>query len=607
MDDSQAPESQERYEIRSKIGEGGIGAVYLAYDTSLKREVAIKRLLPQGEKPEEERYHAEEIVREAGLLSKLQHPNIVTVYDAGIDDDGGFVVMEYIDGETVDETLKRGALTYGDFRMVVEQALEGLIAAQDVDMLHRDIKPSNVMIRWLPSGKFQLKLLDFGLARVTQRPALQTVRHGDSILGSIYFMAPEQLEREPLDGRTDLYSLGCLFYYMLTGTYPFDGESGGEVMVKKLEHDISHLSKLRPDIPISVCDWVMRMLAREREERPDSAQTALEEFDAAATRAEEQLAKLNHNPLLAPALAGSARTPALRTITEPAGAAPHITGAVPPHTTSYYMQRPTGAKNGNAGVTVAAVASVLLCGAVGGWVLFGQKKDAPLPPGSTSAEYDGSDSNTDSTEDEPPPDPGPSTPNPDPNRVEIPEVTTLPRPEDSQLSALVPLGSVWKYWDQGGVPARIWRNIDYLDDDWPEGPAPIGYGEKKGVLTTEIGFGGDRKNKHMSSLFRHTFTAPENHRFAALWLRYQVDDACVVYLNGEEISRVGMGDKKWPGPSQKSKRKADSPSRETEFFQFRIDRITKLKAGENTLSVRVHQVSKTSSDIRLDLELAGEN
>ena len=398
---------QERYEIRSKLGQGGIGAVYRAYDRALKREVAVKRLLPQGDKPEEERHTTEELVREAGMLSQLQHPNVVTVYDAGIDDDGGFVVMELIDGETIDRTVERGALTYDDFKNVVEQSLEGLIAAQEIGMLHRDIKPSNVMVRWHPSGRFEVKLLDFGLAKVTQKPILQTVQHGDAILGSIYFMAPEQFEREPLDGRIDLYSLGSLYYYALAGGYPFDGDTGAAVMVRKLEHEIEPIGTLRPDLPAPVADWVMRLMARYRDHRPDDARQALEEFHAAvaqagaaATPTAPQYMPATPPPALArpPGTAPvTARFPSPATGTTSVRAAPvttmlsPATGTVPVpnqatapvgspgnHTTSYFMVPPQVSNKKQIAITAAVTFAVLAAIAGGAFYLFSQKKERPV-------------------------------------------------------------------------------------------------------------------------------------------------------------------------------------------------------------------------------------
>lgn len=367
-----APPQPERYEILSKIGQGGIGAVYRAYDRTLEREVAIKRLLPQGDKPEEERHTTEELIREAGLLSKLQHPNIVTIYDAGIDADGGFVVMELIDGETLDALIERGALTFDDFQSVAEQALEGLLAAQEIGMLHRDLKPSNVMIAWLPSGRFELKLLDFGLAKVTQKPSTQTVQYGDAILGSIYFMAPEQFEREPLDGRTDLYSLGCLFYYALAAAYPFDGDHVAQVMTRKLEHEVMPLDNLRPDLPLPLCAWVMRLMTRFPEHRPNDARQALDEFATCLAQSAAAPAPTPHAtvPIMTPAV-------------------PHLPGAITTamvttgpvlHTTSYYMSPPPGSSRKQ--TTIAVVVAVATFGilaavAAGGWYLLKQKDAKP--------------------------------------------------------------------------------------------------------------------------------------------------------------------------------------------------------------------------------------
>jgi len=158
----------ERYQIQGKIGQGGLGAVYKAFDTQLKREVALKRVLtPEEASREDVDDAADKLIKEAEVLSTLMHPNIVTVFDVGQDESGGFVVMELLDGETLDETISRGLLTLHDFTEVVNQTLEALIAAQSINMLHRDLKPSNIMVIWRPSGKFQVKVLDFGLAKIS--------------------------------------------------------------------------------------------------------------------------------------------------------------------------------------------------------------------------------------------------------------------------------------------------------------------------------------------------------------------------------------------------------------------------------------------------------
>ncbi len=275
---SHAFRMSERYEIKRRIGQGGVGAVYEAFDTLLNRGVAIKRLLSEEESEVAEGGLGTDLTKEAAILSSLHHPNIITLYDIAHDEEGAFVVMELIDGETIEDVVKRGAMTEEDFGVVVEQTLGALVAAQEKSLLHRDIKPTNIMVQWLEGGGFQTKILDFGLAKYSAVPALQTVDHGGAILGSIYFLAPEQFERIPLDPRTDLYALGCVFYYCLTKSYPFDGESAPDVMMAHLEHRVEPLEEIRPDLPGALCAWVMRLMSREMDDRPSDARAALKEY-----------------------------------------------------------------------------------------------------------------------------------------------------------------------------------------------------------------------------------------------------------------------------------------------------------------------------------------
>lgn len=268
---------EDRYEIKDKIGEGGIGAVYRAFDRRLNREVAIKRVLPEGGF-ENQQDAVDHLLKEAKSLSSVQHPHIVTVYDAGVDDEGPYVVMELLHGRTLDEMVERGSLTLEDFREVALQSQEALIAAQDLDLVHRDLKPTNVMVTWSASGKFQLKLVDFGLAKFSAKPSLQTIDHGDAVFGSIHYMAPEQFERSPLDQRTDMYAMGCMYYFCLTGRPPFDGETGPEVMASHLQHRVTPLHELRADLPPWVSDWVMWHIEREMDKRPANARDSLKKF-----------------------------------------------------------------------------------------------------------------------------------------------------------------------------------------------------------------------------------------------------------------------------------------------------------------------------------------
>jgi serine/threonine protein kinase len=270
----------DRYQIKAKIGEGGAGAVWVAYDRELNRDVALKRLKARNVAAAEgKKQPTDDLIREAQTLSSFQHPNIVTLLDAGTDDDGVFLVMELLRGRTLDAAVEKdGALSVGDFEELAKQTLDGLIAAQERELLHRDLKPGNIMIHRLPSGNLQCKILDFGLAKFSRGASLQTEDQESGIYGSVHFMAPEQFERKPLDGRTDLYALGCIFYYALTGRYPFDGDTNAEVMASHLQHTVANLREARPDIPEWIGDWVMWFLNRQAAHRPASAQAALTHF-----------------------------------------------------------------------------------------------------------------------------------------------------------------------------------------------------------------------------------------------------------------------------------------------------------------------------------------
>jgi serine/threonine protein kinase len=268
-----------RYEIRDQIGKGGLGAVYKALDTQLQREVAIKRVLSTSTANEAEvKEAAAKLIAEAQTLSSLNHPNIVTVFDVGQDEQGGFVVMELLKGETLDETVARGVLTQEDFTEVVYQTMEALIAAQANNVIHRDIKPTNIMVIWQASGKFQLKILDFGLAKFSKTPSVQTMDQEESVMGSIFFMAPEQFERGELDARTDLYQMGCVYYNALTGQYPFNGETAPQVMNAHLQHRVIPLEQVRPDLSPSICQWVMWLINRDISHRPADARDALKRW-----------------------------------------------------------------------------------------------------------------------------------------------------------------------------------------------------------------------------------------------------------------------------------------------------------------------------------------
>lgn len=269
---------EDRYEIRGKIGQGGLGAVYRGYDIRMNREVAVKRISTSPGDPSLQEESTRQLLKEAGALASLQHPNIVTVYDVGSDEDGPYVVMELISGKTIEELIEQAPLTWADFREVALQTQEALIAAQEHNLVHGDIKPSNLMLAWLPSGKFQIKIVDFGLATLIQSQSSEELQALDSVFGSVFFMSPEQFERQPLDARSDLYSMGCVYYQALTGVYPFIGASCQEVMEAHLKHTVRPIQELRSGIPLWACEWIMGLISRRPADRPETAREALSLF-----------------------------------------------------------------------------------------------------------------------------------------------------------------------------------------------------------------------------------------------------------------------------------------------------------------------------------------
>ena len=262
-----------RYEIDHLIGEGGMGKVYSATHRQLGREVVVKIL---DQDIETDDVAAVRFEREARGLSQLDHANIVTLYDFGHQDGVTYIVMERVQGETLEEFLERsGPLGAREFTTIATQILDALGEVHSHNLIHRDIKPSNVMLCRRGEEELFVKLIDFGLTRLLGSSEDITKQN---LLGSVYFLSPEQIKGNPIDQRTDVYSVGVLFYYMLTGEFPHTGPDDFSILSSHLYEAPQPLSVALPfdtDVPRGLQQLVHSCLAKGPDERPRDANSVL--------------------------------------------------------------------------------------------------------------------------------------------------------------------------------------------------------------------------------------------------------------------------------------------------------------------------------------------
>jgi tetratricopeptide (TPR) repeat protein len=250
------------YEIRAKLGGGGMGVVYRAEDTKLHRTVALKFLPPEMTRDEEAK---ERFVQEAQAASALDHPNICTVHDIDETDDGRlFICMACYDGETAKEMLQRGPLPLDVAVDVAIDAGKGLLAAHEQGIVHRDIKPANIFI----TREGRAKLLDFGLAKLSGQTRLT---QAGRIVGTAAYMSPEQARGKVVDCRTDLWSLGATFYHLVTGRLPFEADHPQAALYAICHEDPLPVAALRPDAPEALGAIIERCLTKDPAERYASA------------------------------------------------------------------------------------------------------------------------------------------------------------------------------------------------------------------------------------------------------------------------------------------------------------------------------------------------
>ncbi len=266
----------DRYQIIKTIGEGGMANVYLAYDTILDRDVAVKVL--RGDLATDEKF-VRRFQREALSASSLSHPNIVEVYDVGEDNGSYYIVMEYIEGKHLKQLLKRrGSLTLTEVVDIMLQVTDGMSAAHDSYIIHRDIKPQNIMI--LENGL--IKITDFGIAMALNSTQLTQT---NSVKGSVHYLPPEQASGKGATIQSDVYSMGILMYELLTGTLPFRGDNAVEIALKHIKEPFPSIREKLPSIPQSIENIIMRATAKNVKNRYTDAKEMHDDLKTALTDA----------------------------------------------------------------------------------------------------------------------------------------------------------------------------------------------------------------------------------------------------------------------------------------------------------------------------------
>jgi serine/threonine protein kinase len=350
------------YDILSPLGQGGMGEVYMAQDSRLDRVVAIKVLPSHLAADPTARARFD---REARAIAGLNHPNVCALYDVGHDQGRDFLVMELLEGETLQHRLDRGPLEVGplvDYAIALSDALD---AAHTRGLIHRDLKPANIFL----TSRNVPKILDFGLAKALD-PADETTRQDAALtglgttLGTVAYMSPEQLRGEALDARTDLFSMGLVLYEMATGQRAFGGATSAVVSASILGHDAPPPRSLRPSLPVRLEDLILKAIERDRNLRCQSAaeiRADLMRIKREASDAARAVATTAVMATPAPAVAPTSSVAAA-----PIAASPAATVTV----------RATAPSKGP-WIAVAALALIILAG---GWYLWSHRSSTPATP-----------------------------------------------------------------------------------------------------------------------------------------------------------------------------------------------------------------------------------
>lgn len=272
-----------RYRVIQKLGEGGMGAVYLAEQVAVSRKVALKWLHSDYARDED---FVKRFRQEAKLAAALSHRNVVTIFDFDQADDGSlYIVMEYVNGKNLAEIVREGPMEVRRALRSAVQIAEGLMAAHRAGVIHRDVKPENVMV---VGAEEEIKLMDFGISRLRDLSGTSRLTRSGTIMGTPAYMAPEQIEGAEVSEGTDIYAFGIVLYEMLTGSVPFQARTPGAVLVKHLKEPAQPLRKIRREVPVLVERVVSKALEKDVQKRQASMQEVVESLREAQRHAETQ-------------------------------------------------------------------------------------------------------------------------------------------------------------------------------------------------------------------------------------------------------------------------------------------------------------------------------
>lgn len=272
----------ERYEVIKKLGGGGMSTVYLAKDSILNRQVAIKAIrIPSGEKEET----IKRFEREVHNLTQLSHDNIVSVFDVTENEENFFLVMEYIKGPTLSEYIQENhPLDIETVLNFTRQIIDGIKHAHDTKIVHRDIKPQNILVE----KDKTLKILDFGIAKALSETTMTETNH---VLGTVQYLSPEQARGKSTDNGTDIYSIGVVLYEMLVGKPPFSGETAVSIAIKHIQDPMPNVTEHRSDVPQAISNVVLKATEKDRSERYETVKDMQEDIDSALSKSREYEAK----------------------------------------------------------------------------------------------------------------------------------------------------------------------------------------------------------------------------------------------------------------------------------------------------------------------------